>query len=83
MRISDLNDLDILECDIKGAYLTAECRKRIYNIAGSKFGSEEGVTMIVKMALYRLKISRAAFRANLARVLHGINYRHTKADPGV
>ena len=37
--------------------------------------------MIVKMALYGLKSSGAAFRAKLAGVLYGIGYTPSKADP--
>jgi hypothetical protein len=59
-----LNDLDILVCDIEGAYLTAKCREKIWITAGVEFGSEAGTTMIVKMALYGLKSSGAAFRSN-------------------
>ncbi len=47
-----LNDLNILVCDIEGAYLTAKCREKIWITAGVEFGSEAGTTMIVKMALY-------------------------------
>ena len=39
--------------------------------------------MIVKMALYGLKSSRAAFRAKLAGVLHDFSYVPSKADPDV
>ena len=39
--------------------------------------------MIVKMALYGLKSSGAAFRAKLAGVLHDIGYIPSKADPDV
>ena len=39
--------------------------------------------MIVKMALYGLKSSGAAFRAKLAGVLHDLGYMPTKADPDV
>ena len=39
--------------------------------------------MIVKMALYGLNSSGAAFRAKLARVLHDIGYTPSKADPDV
>ena len=80
MTIAALNELDILACDIKGAYLTAKCREEIYTIAGAEFGSEAGSIMVVKMALYGLKSSGAAFRAKLAGVLHDLNYRPTKAD---
>ena len=39
--------------------------------------------MIVKMALYGLKISGAEFRAKLAGLLKNIQYQPTKSDPGV
>jgi hypothetical protein len=78
-----LNDLDILVCDIEGAYLTAKCREKIWITAGVEFGSEAGTPMIVKMALYGLKSSGAAFRAKLAGVLHDLQYRPTLADPDV
>ena len=80
MTVAALNDLDMLACDIKGGYLTAECRKIICTISGDKFGIEEGVILIVKMVLYGLKISRADFRTKLARALNGLNYQPTKAD---
>jgi hypothetical protein len=57
LRVEALNDLDILVCDIKGAYLTTKCHEKVYITAGPEFGSEAGSTMIVKMALYGLKSS--------------------------
>ena len=39
--------------------------------------------MIVKMAIYGLKSSGAAFRAKLAGVLHDIGYTPSKSDPDV
>ena len=83
MTISALNDLEILACDIQNAYLTALCRENIWTRAGPEFGSEEGTIMIVKMALYGLKSSGAAFRAKLAGVQHNIGYTPSKADPDV
>ena len=83
LLIASLNDLDILACDIQNAYLTAECREKIYTIAGPEFGSEEGSTMIVKMALYGLKSSGAAFRSKLANVIYDLEYRPSMADPDV
>jgi hypothetical protein len=81
--VAALNDLDILVCDIEGAYLTATCRERIYVKAGPEFGSEQDSIMIVKMALYGLKSSGAAFRSKLAGVLDGLGYRPSYADPDV
>ena len=74
LTIAALNDLDILACDIQNAYLTALCRENIWTRAGPDFGSEKFTIVVVKMALYGLKSSGAAFRANLAGVLHGIGY---------
>ena len=42
LTIAALNGLDILSCDIQNAYLTAECREKIYTIAGPEFQSESG-----------------------------------------
>jgi hypothetical protein len=81
--VAALNDLDILVCDIEGAYLTATCREKVYTKAGPEFGSEAGTIMIVKMALYGLKSSGAAFRSKLAGVLSDLNYRPSLADPDV
>ena len=83
LLIAALNGLDILTCDIQNAYLTAECREKIYTIAGPEFGSEEGSVMLVKMALYGLKSSGAAFRSKLANVIYEMGYRPSLADPDV
>ena len=69
LTIAALNGLDILACDIQNAYLTADCREKIYVIAGPEFGSEQGAILIVRKALYGLKSSGAAFRSLLASVI--------------
>jgi hypothetical protein len=78
-----LNDLDIQSCDIQNAYLTADCREKIYTIAGPEFGSNAGKIMLIKKALYGLKSSGAAFRALLAETFYDLGYTPTKADPDV
>jgi hypothetical protein len=70
-----LNQLEILACDIQNAYLTADCREKIYVIAEPEFGSEEGKVMIVRKALYGLKTSGAAFRAHMAETLYDLGYK--------
>ncbi len=80
---ASLNKLEVLACDIQNAYLTADCREKIYFIAGTEFGSEAGSTMIIKKALYGLKSSGAAFRAHLAETFYDINYQPTRGDPDV
>ena len=65
LTIAALTDLDVLVYDIQNAYLTAECRERVYMAAGLKFGYEAGNNMLVRKYLYGLKISRAVLRAFL------------------
>jgi len=83
LTIAALNEIDLLACDIQNAYLTAECREKIYTIAGPEFGSEQGKVMIVKMALYGLKSSGAAFHSKLANHLWDMQFRPSRADPDV
>ena len=83
LTIAALNDLKIMACDIQNAYLTADCRERIWTRAGPEFGSEAGTIFLVKKALYGLKSAGAAFRALLAETLYDIGYVPTKADPDV
>ena len=72
LKIAALNGLYILECDIQNDYLKAKWRELIWTTAGPKFSLEEGSIMVVKMALYGLKPSGAAFRAKLASLLNDI-----------
>ena len=65
LTIAALNKLNILACDIKNAYLTADSREKVSTIAGAEFGDEEGLIMIIRKALYRLRSSEAAFRSKL------------------
>ena len=83
LTIAALNGLDILSCDIQNAYLTADCREKIYTKAGAEFQSDAGKIMIVRKALYGLKSSGAAFRSKLAGVIWDLGYRPSKADPDV
>ena len=78
-----LNGLKVLACDIQNAYLTADCREKIWTRAGPEFGSEAGMIFIVRKALYGLKSAGAAFRALLAESLYDMGYVPTKADPDV
>ena len=83
LTIAALNDLQVLACDIQNAYLTADCREKIWTRAGPEFGSEVGTIFMVRKALYGLKSAGAAFRSLLAETLHDIGYTPTKADPDV
>lgn len=47
LLLASLNELEVLACNMQNAYLTADCREKIYIITGPEFGSEEGSTMII------------------------------------
>ncbi|KAI2511667.1 Reverse transcriptase (RNA-dependent DNA polymerase) [Fragilaria crotonensis] len=83
LTIAGLNGLKVMACDIQNAYLTADCREKIWTIAGPEFGSEAGTTFLVRKALYGLKSAGAAFRSLLADTLMDTGYKPTKADPDV
>ena len=83
LTIAALNDLKILACNIQNAYLNAQCREKIWTIAGPEFGSDAGKLMIVVRALYGLKSICAAFRALLAETLYYIGYNPSKSDPDI
>ena len=67
LPIAALNELKVLACNIKNVYLTAKCREKIWNIAGTEFGSDVGKLMILVCALYGLKSIGAAFEHCLPR----------------
>ena len=72
LKITALNGLSTLGCDIQNAYLTAPCSEKIWTTAGPKFGSEAGKKMLVVRALNGLKFSGAAFISLLAEVLNDL-----------
>jgi hypothetical protein len=74
LTIAALNGLKVMACDIQNAYLTADCREKIWTVAGPEFGSEAGTIFIVKKALYGLKSAGAAFRSLLADTLMDMGY---------
>ena len=49
--VAALNGLDVMTCDIQNAYLTADCREKIWTRAGPEFGSEAGAIMFIRKAL--------------------------------
>ena len=83
LTMASLNGLDVFACDIGNAYLNANCRERLWTVAGPEFGSESGSIMIIVRALYGLKSSGAAWRSKLAETLRGMLYFPSESDPDV
>jgi len=81
--IAGLNGLKVLAADVTNAYLNAPCREKIWFEGQIETGPDKGKILIVVRALYGLKSSSAAWRADLARVLREMNFDSTLADPDV
>ena len=50
LLLASLNNLDIAACGIGNAYLNAECREKLWTMAGPEFGSDNGSVMIIVRA---------------------------------
>ena len=81
--IAGLNELDVLARDVNNAYLNAKCCKKIWFEGGIKTGEDKGKIPIVTRALYGLKLTGAAGRADLAATLRDLKFTSTPADPDV
>jgi Reverse transcriptase (RNA-dependent DNA polymerase) len=85
--IAGLNDLDVLAGDVTNAYLNAKCREKIWFEGGIETGEDRGKdrgkVLIVTRALYGLKSSGAAWRADLAATLRDLKFTSSQADPDV
>ena len=81
--IAGLNDLDVLAGDVTNAYLNAKCREKIWFEGGLETGEEKGKVLIVTRALYGLKSSGPAWRADLAATLRDLKFTSSQADPDV
>ena len=59
-----LNGLSIVACDIQNAYVTADCREKIWTIAGPEFGSEKWTTSFLSHSMLLLfsSLYRSTFK---------------------
>jgi hypothetical protein len=81
--IAGLNGLDVLAGDVTNAYLNAPCREKIWFEGKLETGQDNGKVLVLTRALYGLKSSGAAWRADLAGTLRDIGFKSTQADPDV
>ena len=49
LTFSSFDGLYILACDIQNAYLTAQCREKIWTVTGPEFGSGIGKIFIINI----------------------------------
>ena len=81
--IAGLNDLDVLAGEVTNALLNASCRERIWFQGGVESSEDIGKGLIVTRALYGLKSSGAAWRADLAAKLCDMKFTSLQANPDV
>ncbi len=72
--IAGLNNLVVLAGNLTNAYLNASCCEKIWFEGGVETGGDRGKVLIVTGALYGLKSSGAAWRADLAATLRDMNF---------
>ena len=53
--ITELNELDVMTCNVGNAYLIASCREKIWFVDGPEHGEKMGKVMVVIWTLYELK----------------------------
>jgi len=81
--IAALNNLDVQACDVTNAYLNAPCCKKIWFEGGAECGEDRGKVMIIKCALYGLRLSgAAAWRNMLVQIIEEMSFVSTVVDPG-
>ena len=83
LTIAALNRLEVMASDIQNAYLTADCREKIWTRAVPEFGLDSGTIMLIHKALYGLKSLGATFRAHLTETLYDIGFVPTRTNPDV
>ncbi len=81
--LAELNDLELWQGDIASAYLTAETSERVFIKAGPEFGVLAGRILIVKKALYGLKMSGVCFHQRASRCLREMGFTQSYADADV
>ena len=73
--LAELNNLKIWATDVGNAYLEAKMQEKVYIIAGPKFGSQQGHTLVVNKALYGLKLSGKMWGERCGDILEKIGFK--------
>ena len=79
--LAELNGLNLMQGDIRNAYLESYTQEKVYFIAGPEFGQDVGCTFIIDKALYELQSSSLHFHERLSKVLHTLNFDGQKLTP--
>ena len=81
--LAELNGLKTWQTDVGNAYLEAETKEKVYVVAGSEFGEQEGNILVIKRALYGLKSSGLRWHERFADVLRDMGFFPCRAEPDI
>jgi hypothetical protein len=73
--------LKLWGADVGNAYLVA--KKKVHIVAGPKFGSLDGQTLLIEKALYGLRSSGLCWNQRFADVLRSMGFNLSKADADI
>ena len=79
--LAELNGLNLMQGDIRNAYLESYTQEKVYFVAGPEFGQDAGCTFIIDKALYGLRSSSLCFHEWLSKVVCTFEFRWSKVDP--
>ena len=79
-----LNSIEVMDTDIKNAYLQAPSSEKHYIICGAELGLENiGKVGLTRRALYGGKSSRVDFWKHLCSCMKYLKFNSCKADPDI
>ena len=81
--LASLNDVEVLACNISGAYLNAPVGEKVWFVAGNKMGLRKGMAMVITRALYGLKTSAKAWSEFFGKLLKEMGHKSYVVDPDV
>ena len=81
--LAELNKLDVWATDIASAYLQSKTREKLYVIADDYFGDRKGHTLVVRKALYGLKLSGKMWSERSADVFMKMGFTKSKTQDDI
>jgi Reverse transcriptase (RNA-dependent DNA polymerase) len=80
LTIAHRDGLSVLTGDVSNAFITAPCLEKVYSYAGPEFGERAGSIVVLNKAMYGLRSSGRAFRADFAETLRAMGFKATRYD---
>ena len=81
--LGELNNLETWGADISSAYLCAPTREKLYTIADDYFRDRKGHTLIVRRALYGLKLSGKMWSEYSGDIFQSMGFKLTKTQDDI